>query len=120
MVTAYPYLLLKLSCLYPTLDTSGSTTASLIFSGFTTVDHSTRLIPKAVVRSPNSPQPPPLPEIKDREEEWVVEEILDSRVVNRNLRYLVKWEGFGVEHNSWEAWDDVHAPVMSILELCYC
>ena len=25
------------------------------------------------------------------------------------LRYLVKWEGFGVEHNSWEPWDNVHA-----------
>src|SRR5271170_6443490 len=34
------------------------------------------------------PLPPPLPEIIDREEEWVVEEILDSKVVNRKLRYL--------------------------------
>jgi len=40
----------------------------------------------------------------------VVEEILDSRMVNQKLRYLVKWEGFGVEHNSWEPWDNVHAP----------
>jgi len=39
----------------------------------------------------------------------VVEEILDSWMVNRKLRYLVKWEGFGVEHNSWEPWDNVHA-----------
>ena len=31
------------------------------------------------------PRPPPLPEIIDGEEEWVVEEILDSRVVNRKL-----------------------------------
>jgi len=38
--------------------------------------------------------PPPLPEIVDGEEEWVVEEILDSRMVNRKLCYLVKWEGF--------------------------
>ena len=48
------------------------------------------------------PHPPPQPEIIDGEEEWVVEEILDSKVMNRKLRYLVKWEGFGVEHNSWE------------------
>ena len=53
---------------------------------------------------------PPLPEIVDGEEEWVVEEILDSQMVNRKLRYLVKWEGFGVEHNSWEPWNIVHAP----------
>jgi len=38
-----------------------------------------------------------------------VEEILDSRMVNQKLYYLVKWEGFGVEHNSWEPWDNVHA-----------
>jgi len=31
-------------------------------------------------------------------------------MVNQKLRYLVKWEGFGVEHNSWEPWDNVHAP----------
>jgi len=54
--------------------------------------------------------PPPLLEIVDGEEEWVVEEILDSWMVNQKLRYLVKWEGFGVEHNSWEPWDNLHAP----------
>jgi len=54
--------------------------------------------------------PPPLLEIVDGKEEWVVEEILDSQMVNRKLCYLVKWEGFGVEHNSWEPWDNVHAP----------
>jgi len=54
--------------------------------------------------------PPPLPEIVDGKEEWVVEEILDSQMVNRKLRYLAKWEGFGVEHDSWEPWDNVHAP----------
>jgi hypothetical protein len=40
----------------------------------------------------------------------VVEEVLDSKVINRKLRYLVKWKDFGVEHNSWEPWDNVHAP----------
>jgi len=54
--------------------------------------------------------PPPLLKIVDGKEEWVVEEILDSRMVNRKLCYLVKWEGFGVEHNSWEPWDNVHVP----------
>jgi len=29
-------------------------------------------------------------------------------MVNRKCCYLVKWEGFGVEHNSWEPWDNVH------------
>ena len=53
--------------------------------------------------------PPPPPEIIDGEEEWVVEEILDSKFMNRKLRYLVKWKDFGLEHNSWEPWDNVHA-----------
>jgi len=33
---------------------------------------------------------PPFPEIVDSEEEWVVEEILDSQMVNWKLHYLVK------------------------------
>ena len=45
---------------------------------------------------------PPPPEIIDGEEEWVVKDILDSKIINRKLRYLVKWKDFGVEHNSWE------------------
>jgi hypothetical protein len=45
----------------------------------------------------------------DGKEEWVVEETLDSKVINQKLQYLVKWEGFGIEHNSLEPWDDVHA-----------
>ena len=66
--------------------------------------------------APNDPianrhiPPPPLPEIVEGEEEWVVEEILDSKVINRKLRYLVKWKDFGIEHNSWEPWDNVRAP----------
>ena len=55
------------------------------------------------------PLHPPLLEIVDGEEEWVVEEILDSKVVNWKLCYLVKWEGFRIEHNSWEPWDHLHA-----------
>jgi Chromo (CHRromatin Organisation MOdifier) domain len=44
--------------------------------------------------------PPLPPEIIDREEEWIVEEILDSKIMNRKLHYLVKWKGFGMKHNS--------------------
>ena len=49
-------------------------------------------------------------EIVDGEEEWIVEEILDSKVINQKLQYLVKWEGFRIKHNSWEPWDNIHAP----------
>ena len=56
-----------------------------------------------------STNPPPPPEIIECEEEWIVEEILDSKMMNRKLCYLVKWEGFGIKHNSWEPWDNVYA-----------
>jgi Chromo (CHRromatin Organisation MOdifier) domain len=65
--------------------------------------------------------PPPLSEIIDGEEEWVVEEILDSRMMNRKLCYLIKWKDFRVaaEHNSWEPWDNVHAPMAPRLHKKY-
>jgi Chromo (CHRromatin Organisation MOdifier) domain len=31
-------------------------------------------------------------------------------MMNWKLHYLVKWEGFGMKHNSWEPWDNVHTP----------
>jgi hypothetical protein len=40
--------------------------------------------------------PPPLPEIIEGEEEWIIEAILDSKVMNRKLQYLVKWKDFGI------------------------
>ena len=56
------------------------------------------------------PHPPPLLEIIDGVEEWIIEEILDSWMINRKLHYLVKWEGFRIEHNSWEPANNIHAP----------
>jgi Chromo (CHRromatin Organisation MOdifier) domain len=53
--------------------------------------------------------PPLPPKIIDGEEEWIVEEILDSKMMNWKLCYLVKWEGFRMKHNSLEPWDNVHA-----------
>jgi len=51
--------------------------------------------------------PPPI--IIDREAEWEVEEILDSRWHRRRFQYLVKWKGYGREHNSWESASEVFA-----------
>ncbi|RYO97135.1 hypothetical protein DL765_011304 [Monosporascus sp. GIB2] len=36
-----------------------------------------------------------------RGDEFEVEEILDSRRRGRRLEYLIKWGGYGHEHNSW-------------------
>ena len=38
--------------------------------------------------------------------EWTVEQVLDHRVVQhggqRKVEYLIHWEGYGDEHNTWE------------------
>ena len=65
------------------------------------------------------PHPPPLSQIIDREEEWIIEEVLDSKMMNQKLCYLVKWEGFGMELNSWEPWDNIHAPELVMDFHCY-
>jgi len=49
--------------------------------------------------------PPPI--IIDGEPEWEVEEILDSHWHRRRFQYLIKWKGYGCEHNSWESTPEV-------------
>lgn len=53
--------------------------------------------------------PPPPPVLVNDQEEWEVKEILDSHFHRWKLQYLIKWQGFRREHNSWEAAADVHA-----------
>ncbi|CAJ0945894.1 unnamed protein product, partial [Ranitomeya imitator] len=52
---------------------------------------------------------PPAPVLVEGELEYVVENILDSRISRRKLQYLVKWKGYGQEDNSWVCASDVHA-----------
>ena len=55
--------------------------------------------------------PPPPLELVDGEEEYIVEEILNSRMFRRKLQYLVKWEGYGIEGNTWEYSENLtHTP----------
>ena len=41
------------------------------------------------------------------EEEWFVEQILDRKRAGRGWRYLVRWQGYGPEHDSWLPGRDV-------------
>jgi len=52
--------------------------------------------------------PPPPPMEVEGEEQWQVQEVLDSKFVINLLRYLVKWEGY--DETTWE-------PAKSINEL---
>ena len=56
----------------------------------------------------------PLPIIIDGEAEWEVEEILNSRWHRRRFQYLVKWKGYGHEHNSWESTSEVFALELTV------
>jgi len=55
----------------------------------------------------------PSPIVIDGEVEWEVEEILDSRWHQRRFQYLIKWKGYGHEHNSWESTSEVFAPELT-------
>jgi len=54
------------------------------------------------------------PIVIDGELEWEVEEILDSRWHRRRFQYLIKWKGYGREHNSWESTSEVSAPELTV------
>ncbi len=53
---------------------------------------------------------PPPPELVEGEEEYLVEKILDSKMFRGWLKFKIKWEGYGPEHDSWEYATEVHAP----------
>jgi len=50
--------------------------------------------------------PPPPPVEVEGEEEWQVQEVLDSKFVRNRLRYLVKWEGY--DETTWEPAESIN------------
>ena len=61
------------------------------------------------LHGPNFKRPPP--DLIDGEEEYEVEEILQSRKSSRQhkVQYLIKWKGYPDSENQWVNWDDLHA-----------
>jgi hypothetical protein len=66
------------------------------------VFHGSLLTPYHASAIPGHTQPPPPPIEVEGQQEYEVEEILDSKIVRNKLRYLVSWIGYAPNDRTWE------------------
>ena len=59
---------------------------------------------------------PPAPQVVDGQPEFIVEDILAAKKVGRTIHYLIRWEGYGVEEDSWVPKTELHRNCQSILD----
>ena len=50
---------------------------------------------------PECIEPPPLP-VGNKEDEFDMEKVLDSRLFNREVKYLMHWKGYRSDDIIWE------------------
>src|SRR5882762_4452479 len=65
---------------------------------------------ETVTHGVNYTRPPP--DLINREEEYEVERVINSRQFGRGrqVQYLVKWKGYPDSDNQWLKWQDINAP----------
>ena len=76
------------------------------------VFHIDLLIPYKETEAYSETYTQPPPELIDGQEEYEVEEIINSRRIghNKKLQYLVRWKGYPSSDNSWVDKKDMHTP----------
>ncbi|XP_075711066.1 uncharacterized protein LOC142746912 [Rhinoderma darwinii] len=74
------------------------------------VFHVSLLKPMIPTSFPGRISSPPDSVQVNEHEEFLVEKILDSRIFRNRLQYLIQWQGYGTDDNSWESEENIHAP----------
>ena len=80
------------------------------------VFHISLLRPYRANTIPGRHQPPPPPIEIDGYNEWIVKEILDSRIRYRKLEYFIDWEGYLPSERTWQSVSDVKHAQEAIAE----
>jgi hypothetical protein len=84
-------------------------------SGLHDVFHVSLLEPYQASTIPGRDPEPPPPVVINGNEEYEVDEVLDSRFIRRKLHYLVSWKNYPISEASWEPVEHLaHA-----LDLCH-
>ena len=66
------------------------------------VFHVSLLEPCVESSIPGRHQVPPPPVVLEGDEHFLVDRILAQRTRHRKVQYLVRWQGYGPEHDTWE------------------
>ena len=74
--------------------------------------HASLLTPYKQTQEYGENFPRQVPELVDRQEEWVVEKVLNSQRHGRGkrLQYLLSWAGYPEADNSWEYKENIFSP----------
>jgi hypothetical protein len=65
---------------------------------------------------PDNEQLPPRTVIKDSDDKYIVEKIVDERVKNKKKELLIKWKDYPESANTWEPYNIINEDVPQIVE----